>query len=423
MAVSRDARGFGLGRWAPGLAWLPWALTLSGLAAVFWLDHLLRQAGRPDLVQLTPETGFPILAAVVGMATVGAVLAGRRPRHPVGWLLLALGLSVTVDGVTDGYARYGLLASPGAVPAVGQVRVLGNTFALWPACIGFILLLTPTGSLPSVRWRWWARIAAVAPVLWQATILGFETVRYPPFYSFRNPFYVPALATPASIVAFPLVMVTLISVVVGGASLVVRFRHARGEERQQLRWVAAAAVLAAVGIPVAMAGISIDSAAVVGVAVLGSAAVLCLAIAAAILRYRLYDLDRIVSRTVAYGLLTVLLGLAYAGVVLGLGRLLGRDSSLVVAAATLAVAAVFQPLRRRVQATVDRRFNRRRYDAARTVEAFAVRLRDQVDLGALHAELLAVVEGTMQPTQASLWLRLQEPSSTAGGTSAAPIHR
>jgi hypothetical protein len=136
-----------------------------------------------------------------------------------------------------------------------------------------------------------------------------------------------------------------------------------------------------------------------------SVAVLPLATGAAILRYRLYDIDRIVSRTLAYALLTLLLGLGYAAVVLGLGRLLGRDSSLVVAAATLAVAAVFQPARRRVQRLVDRRFNRRRYDAAHTIEGFAARLRDQVDLHALHDELLAVVDQTVAPTRASLWLR------------------
>ncbi len=409
--MSRDARAFGPGRWARGLAWLLWVLTLFGLAALYWLDHLLRQAGRPELTIRAHELTY--VAAVVGMATVGAVLAGRRARHPVGWLMLALGLCVTVDGVTDSYARYGLLASPGAVPAVGQVRVLGDTFALWPACIGFILLLTPTGSLPSLRWRWWARIAAVTPVLWQATVLGIETIRFPPFYSFRNPFYVPALATPASIVAFPLVIVTLLSVVVGGASLVVRFRRARGEERQQLRWVTSAAVVAAAGIPVAIAGISINSPAVVGAAVLGSAAVLCLAIAAAILRYRLYDLDRVISRTLAYGLLTLSLGLGYAGVVLGLGRLLGQDSSLAVAGATLAVAAVFQPARHRIQALVDRRFNRRRHDAARVIQGFGTRLRDQVDLDTLTVELLAVVDHTMQPTKASLWLRPSRPPRTS----------
>jgi hypothetical protein len=327
--------------------------------------------------------------------------------------MLALGLSVIVDGVTDGYARYGLLASPGSVPAVGHVRAFGDTFAIWPACIGFILLLTPTGSLPSPRWRWWAAIAAVAPVLWQAAIvLGNATVRFP-LYSFPNPYFIPALATPATAVALPAVMVTLLSVMVGGASLVVRFRRARGVERQQLRWVALAAVVAATGIPVAVAGISIESPTVVGVAVLGSAAVLCLATGAAVLRYRLYDLDRIISRTLAYGLLTLLLGAGYAGAVLGLGQLLPRDSSLVVAAATLAVAALFQPARRRIQQLVDRHFNRRRYDAARTVDAFAARLREQVDLDALSAELLAVVDQTMQPTMASLWLRPQPSEGAA----------
>ena len=130
-----------------------------------------------------------------------------------------------------------------------------------------------------------------------------------------------------------------------------------------------------------------------------------LAIAVAVLRYRLWDLDRLISRTVAYALLTLLLGLGYAAVVLGLGRLLPDSSSLAVAAATLAAAAAFSPLRRRIQQVVDRRFNRRRYDAAGTVEAFAARLRDQVDLDALHGELLAVVDQTMQPTRSSLWLR------------------
>jgi hypothetical protein len=410
MAVSRDVDAAGADRWAPGLAWLLWALTLSGLAAAFWVDHLLRRAGHPELTIRAHELTY--VAAMAGMATVGAVLAGRRPRHPVGWLMLALGLSVTLDGVTDSYARYGLLASPGAVPAVGQVRVLGDTFALWPACIGFILLLTPTGSLPSPRWRWWAGIAVVAPLLWKAaTVLGIETAEFPPFYSFRNPYFVPALGAPAIAVALPALAITLLSVVVGGASLVVRSRHAKGEERQQLRWVASAAAVAAAGIPVAVAGISINSPAVVGVAVLGSAVVLCLAIAAAILRYRLYDLNRVISRTVAYGLLTLLLAGAYAAVALGLGQLLGQDSSLAVAGATLAVAAAFQPARRRIQAGVDRRFNRRRHDAGRTVEGFAARLRDQVDLDVLHSELLAVVDLTMQPTRASLWLR---PSSTAG---------
>jgi hypothetical protein len=141
--------------------------------------------------------------------------------------------------------------------------------------------------------------------------------------------------------------------------------------------------------------------------------VLPLAIGAAILRYRLYDIDRIVSRTIAYGLLTLLLGGGYAGLVLGLGQLLPNDSSLVVAGATLAVAAVFQPARRRIQQAVDRRFNRRRYDAAQTIQAFSARLRQQVDLDTLSAELLAVVDQTVQPTRVSLWLR-PSPHDSSG---------
>jgi hypothetical protein len=414
MAVSRDA---GADRWAPGLAWLLWLLTLSGLATALWLDLLLRRAGRPELAIRAHELLYVV--ALVGMATVGAVLARRRPRHSVGWLMLALGLAVIVDGVTDSYARYGLLASPGTVPAVRHIRPLGDTFVLWPACIGFILLLTPTGTLPSARWRWWAGIAVVAPLSWQAAaVLGVEMVEFPPFYSFQNPYFVPSLAAPAMAVALPALAITLLSVVVGGASLVVRFRRARDEERQQLRWVASAAVVAVAGIPVAMVGIAIESPTVVGVAVLGSAVVLCLAIAAAILRYRLYDLDRVISRTLAYGLLTLSLGSAYGAVVLGLGQLLGQDSSLAVAAATLAVAAAFQPARRRIQALVDRRFNRRRYDALRTIAAFGTRLRDQVDLDTLTVELLAVVDQTMQPTQTSMWLRPQRSTKTAASSAA-----
>jgi hypothetical protein len=185
-----------------------------------------------------------------------------------------------------------------------------------------------------------------------------------------------------------------------------RFRHARGVERLQLRWLAYAAGLAAGLLLVALfAGFLLAKDEVVVVSLAIGVALLPLATGAAILRYRLYDLDRIISRTLAYGLLTVLLGGGYAGVVLGLGQLLGRDSSLVVAVATLAVAAVFQPARRRIQQAVDRRFNRRRYDAARTIAAFSARLRQQVDLDTLTAELLGVVEQTMQPTSASLWLR------------------
>jgi hypothetical protein len=199
--------------------------------------------------------------------------------------------------------------------------------------------------------------------------------------------------------------VTVLSIPVGAWSLVVRFRRAGGTERQQLRWLTLAAAVVAVGV-VAIAGLlAAGVEAPVGWIYAACLALLPLATGAAILRYRLYDLDRIISRTLAYGLLTLLLGGGYAVVVLGLGQLLGRDSSLIVAMATLAVAAVFQPARRRIQDQVDRRFNRRRHDAAQMIGAFGARLRDQVDLTTLTAELLAVADRTVEPTMVSLWLR------------------
>jgi hypothetical protein len=273
------------------------------------------------------------------------------------------------------------------------------------ALVSFVLLLTPTGSLPSPRWRWWARVAAAAPAVFLLAAALRSKELEPPYPPIRSPLAVPALAGPAEVAAGLALAVTGLAVLVGAASLVLRFRRARGVERQQLKWMAFAAALALVAVAAVTVGaVMNEQAVVVGVSGVYMA-VLPLAIGAAILRYRLYDLDRIVSRTLAYGLLTVLLASAYAGVVLGLGRLLPQGSSLVVAAATLAVAAAFQPARRRVQQAVDRRFNRRRYDAARTIAAFSDRLRQQVDLDTLTAELLAVVEETVQPTRASLWLR------------------
>jgi hypothetical protein len=383
------------------VAWWLWALAMLGLAVLSWLDHLLRRAGRPDLVLLTPEAAALVLG-VVSAVTVGALLASRRPTHPVGWLLLALGLSVAASGVATGYASYGLLARPGTLPAASYAAIYhGASVIVWAACISFILLLTPTGSLPmGGGWRWWARTAAAAPLvaLVSTSLLPLD----PPYRSVANPLAVAALTGPLRVANLVTWVATGLAIPVAAGSLVVRFRRAGGVERQQLRWLALAAGLAGVVVAaLAPTGNEILLGWLSAVLV----ALLPLATGAAILRYRLYDLDRIISRTLAYGLCTVLLGGGCAGVVLGLGQLLGRDSSLAVAVATLAVAAAFQPAHRRVQALVDRRFDRHRYDAAQTIQAFSARLRQQVDLEALTAELLAVVEQTMQPTSVSLWLR------------------
>jgi MFS family permease len=391
--------------WPAALAWGLWALAILGIGAVLWFDHLMRQAGRADLVQLN-VSGVPFLLALVSAPTVGAVLASRRPRHPVGWLLLGLGVSIGLSGFIDGYAPYGLLARPGSLPAARWAAIYSPAMTVAGiACLGFVLLLSPTGSLPSPRWRWWARVAAAAPVVFLLAVTLEPEPLDPAYRSVTNPVGLQALQLPIAVADVVASGITVAGVVVGGLSLVVRFRRARGVERQQLRWVALAAVLASLAILVVLAGMVVGSSALIIWAAGISFAVLPLAIGAAVARYRLYDLDRIISRTLAYGLLTVLLGSAYAAVVLGLGQLLGHDSSLVVAAATLAVAAVFQPARRRVQALVDRRFNRRRYDAARTIASFSDRLREQVDLATLTAELLAVADRTVEPTMVSLWLR------------------
>jgi hypothetical protein len=330
-------------RWPAGLAWALWLLATVVLGVNWLQDRLLGQAGRPDLAPLSAAIVAPVLASV-SAATVGAVLAARAA------------------------SRYAVLYLPATVVA-----------AL--TCLGFVLLLSPTGSLPSRRWRWWAWATAAAPV---ACLLAITLAPRPfdrPYQAAENPLDVSGLTGPLLVIYQLAFAVTNLAVLVGAASLVVRFRRASGTERQQLRWVALAAALALLGSVVVLALSLLDASPVLLGWVAGCYfAILPLAIGAAILRYRLYDLDRIISRTLAYGLLSVLLGLGYATVVLGLGRLLPQRSSLAVAAATLAAAA-----------------------------AFGHRLRDQVDLDTLTGELLAVVHQTMQPTQASLWLRPQGP--------------
>jgi hypothetical protein len=406
MAVTPAARQAWPRWWLGVAAWALWALTMLGLPSVAWLDHLLRQAGFSKLT-IPQAAGVPLAVAAVSSATVGALLASRRPTHPVGWLLLAIGLLVPLSGVANDYRWYGMVARPGALPAASYLAGISNGIVPFlPACIGFVLLLTPTGSLPSPRWRWWARIAAAAPVVFLVSSALDPQPLYPEYPTVGNPLAVPAaLTSPLRGLGQAGGVVIVAALVVAAGSLVVRFRRAHGVERQQLRWMAIGAALAALAIVVAVAAALVSKEGVVAAGLGTCVALLPVATGAAILRYRLYDLDRIISRTLAYGLLTLLLGGAYVGVVLGLGQLLGRDSSLVVAGATLAVAAVFQPARRRVQRSVDRRFNRRRYDAARTIAAFSARLRQQVDLDTLTAELLGVVEQTVQPTSASLWLR------------------
>jgi hypothetical protein len=415
--VTSTARNPWSRRWLTGLAWMLWAVAMLGVAVVPWIDRMTIRAGRPDLAQLTPGVVLAPLLGHLTATTVGAVLASRRPRHPVGWLLLGFALALTASAVIAAYVAYGLLARPGALPAapaVARYYLATGPGAL--ALLSFVLLLTPTGSLPSPRWRWWAWVTAAVPVV-LVLVVPLAPGRFDPRLLVTNsPFSGRAVGGSLLVATQVAVAVTTLAVAVAAGSLLMRFRHARGIERQQLRWVVLAATLLVLAAPVALIAIALGIPVLLDWALSIWVVGLPAAVGAAVLRYRLYDVDRIISRTLAYGLLSLLLGGGYALVVLGLGQLLGRDSPLVVAAATLAAAGLFQPLRRRVQAVVDRRFNRRRHDAARIIDGFGTRLRDQVDLDTLTAEVLGVVHQTMQPTRASLWLRPQAPSNASTAT-------
>ena len=271
-----------------GLAWALWALALLWIAAVLWFDHLVRQAGRADLVQLN-ASGVAWLLAIVSSSTVGAVLPARRPRHPVGWLLLGLGLSIGLSGFVDGYAPYGLLARPGSLPAARWPAIYSPAVTVAGiACVGFVLLLTPTGSLPiGGGWRGWARVTAAAPVVYLVALTLEREPLDPTYRSVTNPLGLRVLQLPMAIIHSVASGITILAVVVGALSLVVRFRHASGTERQQLRWVALAAVLASLAILVALAGMALGNPYLIIWAAGISFAVLPLAIGAAVARYRL----------------------------------------------------------------------------------------------------------------------------------------
>jgi hypothetical protein len=346
----------------------------------------------------------------IPFAAVGTLIATRRPGHRIGWLLLGGSLAIASAQLTWSYVTYSV-SSDALLPGSAVVGWVGNWIP-WPALTAFalLLLLFPDGQLPSPRWR----PVAWGMVAWCAVIMAFLAL-YPGLIStpkLDNPFGLSGDAGEAMrrLQASPIVPLITIPLFLASASApLVRFRHARAEQRQQLKWFAYAVGL--VGVLLVLPGSLFPGWAndvrgiVIVVGVWGIAA----AIGIAVLRYRLYDIDRLINRTLVYGLLTALLGGVYAGSVLVLGQVFGgfggQLPSWAVAGTTLAVAALFQPARRRIQQAVDRRFNRRKYNTAKTIQAFSTRLRDQIDLDTLSNELLAVVDQTMQPTRVSLWLR------------------
>jgi hypothetical protein len=320
---------------------------------------------------------------------------------------------LAVSAVTGAYAVYALLVAPNGLPGgLAAAWLSSSSNSLGLGLLPFMLLLFPDGRLPSPWWRpvGWAVGLAAAGLCLEAALQAGPLESFP-FWANPVGAALPQIADTLGNIFWLTFYGSL--VIVGPAALLTRFVRSRGQQRQQLKWIAVAGGLVLAD-PVVTGIFQNQHPVVVGVIDAMLFWAIYAAIGIAVLRYRLYDIDRLINRALVYGLLTIVLGIGYATGVLLLGGLAGhRRSNLVVAGATLGVAAAFQPARHRLQAAVDRRFNRRKYDAARTIQAFSTRLRQETDLDALTAELLAVVDLTMQPTHASVWLR---PSASSAPT-------
>jgi hypothetical protein len=364
-----------------------------------------------DLLVSVPFLAFPI---------VGALIASRRPHNPIGWICLAFGLLWMLLGLFDFYGVYGL-AKPDTVPFPVVIYALVDW--LWLPNAGllaiYLLLLFPDGKLPSRRWRPLAWLSGLVIVL-----LAVDSVLAPreltDLEGVRNPFGLEG--APWLVDAEMVLLLLFVACILASAvSLILRYRHSGGEVREQIKWIALAGSLVGLLLSTVL-GLIIISEVMRGsggstplwlqgllFVMLLSFAGVPVAIGFAVLKYRLYDIDLLINRALVYGSLTAMLAVVYFGSVVGLQATLraltGQESTLAVVASTLVIAALFNPLRHRVQALVDRRFYRRKYDAAKTLAAFSARLREETDLEALRDDVVGVARRTMQPEHVSLWLR------------------
>ena len=407
-----------------GTSWLAWSLAalsvvmFVGSVALWVLAHSTHVPRSLD-ADLTTG-GLLGQALFLVFPLVGALIASRRPENPIGWLCLVDGLLWTTTNMLDYHSVYGM-ASPGSVPF--PVGLAGVNHWLWVPTVGllgtYVFLLFPDGRLPSRRWR---PLAWLSGVVIASESLGLMLSPGPLDMprGIRNPFGLEAapwvaVAAHATVPLLPLCMLA------SALSLVMRYRRSRGDVRQQIKWIAFAASLVALTYLIAMVASFIHPSEIwfaaglplwldlIEYAALLSITSVPIAIGFAVLKYRLYDIDLIINRTLVYSSLTAMLVALYFGGVVFLQyvfRVLeGGESQLAVVASTLAIAALFNPLRRRVQEFVDRRFYRRKYDAAKTLEGFSEKLRDETDLERLGEEVVGVVRETMQPKHVSLWLR------------------
>jgi hypothetical protein len=398
-----------MSRRAAWLAWSLWTLSVALTVVSLWL--LLLSLSRPG-VNIFDHWVDSTLAAM-GFSTVGAVISSRSPPgNPIGWLFCVVGLLLAVTHFSAEYAIYTLLAAPGSLLPAGEAAAWFTSW-LWVPQLGlvvFVVLLFPDGRLPSRGWRWFAwtsvlllLMGAVLGAVSPGPILALDPI--------HNPLAVESLPNVYKFVEQVVNALMFVAVI----SLFIRLRRAREVERQQIKWFTYATALTIGGAilthPVSEAVGSVWLRWISFVPFIVGVMAIPISMGIAILRYRLYNIDIIINRTLVYGSLTALLALMYFAVVTLTQALLRtltdqeRLPQLVVVASTLVIAALFNPLRRRIQSFIDRRFYRRKYDARKTLEAFSVKLRDETNLEALRGDLVGVVRETMQPAHVSLWLR------------------
>ena len=382
-------------RWVAGCAAAGSVALIGGGVALAYVDRHLVPASQ------TAWTVSGVSQQVVNVSTavIGFVLASKRPENRIGWLFLVAGLTLGLGGFSDAYALHALAADRGPVLAGRAFGWLNNWIWVTPvAMLAFLLLLFPTGYVRSRPWRragWFIGGVFAFAVVW--LLIAATSLWAHPFTSGQG------WAGLVGLLFLSTAVLLSAALLISVTALVVRFAKSSGEERLQLKWCAAAALVLIV---VFVTSIWVNSAAV---NVLENVAFVCLwtAIAVAVLKYRLYEIDRIISRTLAYAIVTGLLVGVYAGLVLLATQVFRFHSTVAVAAATLAAAALFTPLRRQVQQAVDRRFNRARYDTDQTIAAFAARLKDTVDLGSVRNDLATVVYQALEPAHVSVWIRQQ----------------
>jgi hypothetical protein len=419
-----------------GTSWLAWSLAalsvvmFVGSAALWVLAHSTHVPRSLDADLTTGSLLGQALFLVFPL--VGALIASRRPQNPIGWLCLVDGLLWTTTDMLDYHSLY-VMASPGSVPF--PVGLAGVNHWLWVPTVGllgtYVFLLFPDGRLPSKRWR---PLAWLSGVVIASGSLGLMLSPGPLDMprGIRNPFGLEA-APWVAVAAYAILPLLPLCMLASALSLVMRYRRSRGDVRQQIKWIAFAASLVALTYLIAIVALFIHPSEIwfaaglplwldlIEYAALLSITSVPITIGFAVLKYRLYDIDLIINRTLVYGSLTGALALVYFGgvtVTQALFRnITGQEQlpQLVIVASTLVIAALFNPLRRRIQSFIDRRFYRAKYDAGKILEAFSVRLREETDLEALNEDLVEVVRETMQPAHVSLWLRPEKASEAERG--------